>query len=115
MLTDAGNDPPYPPEFKLEAVRLVKAALTLFGLEEDGEEIPAASDPSTLDLNQPGAFVTLVSVYMSVVRAEMAHQFVRKTVTLPKWLNDVAETAGINFSRSLQTAIRPEGIASGLD
>jgi predicted RNase H-like HicB family nuclease len=80
--------------------------LTLFGLEEDGEKIPAASDPSTLDLNQPGAFVTLVSVYMPVVRAEMAHQFVRKTVTLPKWLNDVAETAGINFSRSLQTAIR---------
>jgi len=30
----------------------------------------------------------------------------QRTVTLPKWLNDVAETAGINFSRSLQTAIR---------
>lgn len=80
--------------------------LTLFGLEEDGEKIPNASDPSTLALNPSGAFVSLVSVYMPVVRAEMANQFVRKTVTLPKWLNDVAETAGINFSRSLQTAIR---------
>lgn len=80
--------------------------LTLFGLEETGEKIPTASDPSILNLDQPGAFVTLVSVYMPVVRAEMAQQFVRKTVTLPKWLNDVAETAGINFSKSLQTAIR---------
>lgn len=80
--------------------------LTLYGLEEDGEQLPVASDPSTIELDRPGAFVSLVSVYMPLVRAEMAHQFVRKTVTLPRWLNDVAESAGINFSRSLQTAIR---------
>lgn len=80
--------------------------LTLYGLEEDGLPIPAASDPAEVHLDRPGSFVTPISVYMPVVRAEMANQFVRKTVTLPKWLNDVATSAGINFSRSLQTAIR---------
>ncbi len=80
--------------------------LTLYGLEEDEEIIPAASDPSNISLDHPGAFVTLVSVYMPIVRAEAAQQYVRKTVTLPKWLNDLAEDAGVNFSRSLQTALR---------
>ncbi|MEW5785241.1 MAG: type II toxin-antitoxin system HicB family antitoxin [Bacillota bacterium] len=80
--------------------------LTLFGLEEDGEKIPAASDPSHIAPDRPGAFVTLISVYMPTVRAEAAQQYVRKTVTVPRWLNELAEDAGINFSRSLQTALR---------
>ena len=80
--------------------------LTLFGLEEDEVKIPAASNPSTIVLDRPGAFVTLISVYMPIVRAEAAQQFVRKTVTLPRWLNELAEDANINFSRSLQTALR---------
>lgn len=80
--------------------------LTLYGLEDDGKKIPAASDPSNIVLDRPGAFVSLISVYMPLIRAEMAQQFVRKTVTLPKWLNDIAEDASVNFSRSLQTALR---------
>lgn len=80
--------------------------LTLYGLEEDGEKIPTATDPSKIALDQPGAFISLVSVHMPLVRAEIAQHFVRKTVTLPKWLNDIAEDAGVNFSRSLQTALR---------
>lgn len=80
--------------------------LTLFGLEEDRETIPAASDPSKIAPDQPGAFVSLISVHMPLIRAEMAQQFVKKTVTIPKWLNDMAEEAGVNFSRSLQAALR---------
>lgn len=80
--------------------------LTLYGLEEDREQIPAASNPSDIVLDFPGAFVSLISVYMPVIRDEMAQQYIRKTVTLPKWLNDAAEDANINFSRSLQTALR---------
>jgi predicted RNase H-like HicB family nuclease len=95
-------------ETLLQALDMAKELLelTLFGLEEDGEKIPVASDPSIIALDRPGAFVTLVSAYMPIVRAEMAQRFVRKTVTLPRWLNDIAEQAGINFSRSLQTALR---------
>lgn len=80
--------------------------LTLYGLEEDGEHIPSASNPSDIILDCPGAFISLISVSMPIIRDEMAQQFVRKTVTLPKWLNDAAEDANVNFSRSLQTALR---------
>ncbi len=80
--------------------------LTIFGLEEDGDQIPVASDPATLGIEQPGAFTTLIAVNMPMVRAEMDLQYVRKTVTLPKWLNDLAEKAGVNFSKTLQTALK---------
>jgi predicted RNase H-like HicB family nuclease/post-segregation antitoxin (ccd killing protein) len=80
--------------------------LTIFGLEEDGDQIPVASDPATLGIDHPGAFATLIAVNMPMVRAEMDLQYVRKTVTLPKWLNDLAENAGVNFSKTLQTALK---------
>ncbi len=80
--------------------------LTLYGLEEDEEQIPAASNPSDILLDYQNAFISLISVYMPIIRDEMAQQYVRKTVTLPKWLNDAAESANVNFSRSLQTALR---------
>jgi predicted RNase H-like HicB family nuclease len=80
--------------------------LTIFGLEEDGDQIPVASDPATLGIEQPGAFTTLIVVNMPMVRTEMDLQYVRKTVTLPKWLNDLAEKAGVNFSKTLQTALK---------
>jgi predicted RNase H-like HicB family nuclease len=80
--------------------------VTLYGLEEDGEQISPASNPSDIFLTCQGAFVSLISVNMPIIRDEMAQQFVRKTVTLPKWLNDAAEDANVNFSRSLQTALR---------
>ncbi len=80
--------------------------LTIFGLEEDGDQIPVASDPATIGIDHSGAFATLIAVNMPMVRAEMDLQYVRKTVTLPKWLNDLAEKAGVNFSKTLQTALK---------
>ena len=81
--------------------------LTIYGLEEDGETIPEASDPSTIITDQTtGSFVTLIAVNMPIVRAEMDLQYIKKTVTLPKWLNDQAEEANINFSKTLQTALK---------
>jgi len=80
--------------------------LTLYGLEEDGKVIPDASNPSDIAVDCQSAFVSLISAHMPPIRDEMAQQFVRKTVTLPKWLNDAAEDANVNFSRSLQTALR---------
>ena len=33
---------------------------------------------------------------------------VKKTLTIPKWMNEQAIAAGINFSQTLQDAIRKE-------
>lgn len=91
-----------------EALDMAKELLelTVYSLEVDGDRIPEATSPENIVIEKPGSFVTLVSVNMPLVRAEMDLQYVKKTVTLPKWLNDLAEEAGINFSKTLQAAIK---------
>ncbi len=91
-----------------EALDMAKELLelTIYSLEMDGEKIPEATSPEEIKLDKPELFMTLVSVHMPLVRAEMDLQYVKKTVTLPKWLNDLAEEANINFSKTLQAAIK---------
>ena len=43
---------------------------------------------------------------MPLVRAKVKNISVNKTVTLPSWLNCVAESEGINFSQVLQKALK---------
>ncbi len=91
-----------------EALDMAKELLelTIYSLEMDGEQIPETSSPEDIKIDKPGSFMTLVSVNMPLVRTEMDLQYIKKTVTLPKWLNDLAEEANINFSKTLQAAIK---------
>ncbi|QQE79572.1 hypothetical protein GI364_03490 [Alicyclobacillus sp. SO9] len=43
---------------------------------------------------------------MDLVRDEMANKSIKKTLTIPKWLNDAAENQKLNFSQLLQYAIK---------
>lgn len=79
--------------------------LHLYGLEEEEEKIPAASSPHTMVIPK-GAFVSLVEVWMPLVRDEMANKAVKKTLTIPKWLNDAAERHNVNYSRLLQESLK---------
>ena len=78
--------------------------LHLFGMEEDGEEIP---EPTPFDQIQVGKHQTLVLVeaYMPPFRAKQHKRFIKKTLSLPSWINAEAEHAGINFSAVLQEAL----------
>ena len=89
-----------------EALYMAKDALELhlFGLEEEGENIPDPSSISSLNL-QKNQFVALIEVWMPPIRDEMAQKAVKKTLTLPKWLNDLAEEKKVNFSQVLQNAL----------
>ena len=40
------------------------------------------------------------------MRDEMANKAIKKTLTLPKWLNDEAERYHVNFSQVLQIALK---------
>jgi len=79
--------------------------LTVYSLVIDGDRIPEAFSPENIIIDKPGSFAALVSVNMPLARAEMDLQYVKKTVTLPKCLNDLAEEAGIKFSKTLQAAV----------
>lgn len=77
----------------------------MFGLEEDGEEIPAptALNNVALDANERAV---LVDVYMPSVRMAQVNKSINRTVTLPAWLNALALERNINFSQVLQDALK---------
>ncbi|MCD8376760.1 MAG: type II toxin-antitoxin system HicB family antitoxin [Oscillospiraceae bacterium] len=79
----------------------------LFGLEEDGEEIPAPSQLSELK-TEPNEKAVLVDVYMPSVRMAQVNKSVSRTVTLPAWLNAAALERNINFSQLLQDALKQQ-------
>ncbi len=97
-----------------EALYMAKDALELhlYGMEEDGDEIPAPTPPEAI-VSPPGAFVAPVEAWLTAIRDEMQNRAIKKTLTIPKWLNDAAERRNINFSSMLQHALKEElGIRS---
>lgn len=79
----------------------------LFGLEEDGEEIPSPSKLADIE-PEDNERVVLVDVFMPSVRMAQNNRSVNRTVTLPAWLNAAALENGINFSQLLQDALKAQ-------
>ncbi len=67
--------------------------------ESEGETLPPASRLEDVAC-EAGEFVNLVR---AVVRDDRA---VRRTVSLPKWLDDQVSAAGLSLSRVLQDALK---------
>ena len=81
--------------------------LTLYGLEEDGGEIPHASGVKEIETTGE-EFVSLVACDTMAYRKFYDNRAVKKTLTIPAWLNTMAERAGVNFSMTLQAALKQE-------
>lgn len=79
----------------------------LYGLEEDGEEIPSPTPLAEVE-TQPNECAILVDVYMPSVRQANINRSVNRTVTLPAWLNSAALEHNINFSQVLQDALKTQ-------
>jgi predicted RNase H-like HicB family nuclease len=96
-------------ETDTEALMMAKEALGLhlWGMENDGDELPAPSPIRDIEL-EAGEIVALVEVYMPSVRLSQENRSVNRTVTLPAWLNAQAMERGVNFSQVLQDALRAE-------
>lgn len=94
-----------------EALSMAQEALALhlYGMERDGDVIPSPSSPYTdliPDDAEKGAFVNVVAAKTAPIRDELQNRAVKKTLTIPQWLNDEAEAAGLNFSQTLQYALK---------
>lgn len=82
-------------------------ALHLYGIEQDGEEVPHPTDLKDIQAKQ-GQVVVLIEAWMPLIRDAMENKAVKKTLTIPKWLNDAAEKESINFSHVLQNALKKQ-------
>lgn len=81
--------------------------IALFGLEEDGEEIPDPTPLSEVKV-QGSERAVLVDVYMPSIRFAQDNRSVNRTITLPKWLNAEAMAHDINVSAVAQAALKRE-------
>jgi predicted RNase H-like HicB family nuclease len=79
-------------------------ALTLYGYEKDGKAVPAPSSPSTFSLKK-GEFSNFISCDTMEYRKMYSNRSVKKTLTIPEWLNESATAMGLNFSQVLQEAL----------
>lgn len=79
----------------------------MFGLEEDGEEIPIPT-PLPQIKTEANEKAVLVDVYMPSVRMAQVNKSINRTVTLPAWLNAAALERNINFSQVLQDALKQQ-------
>lgn len=79
----------------------------IYGLEEDGEELPAPTPLSEIRTKENERAV-LIDVYMPSIRMANSNRAVNRTVTLPAWLNAAALERNINFSQVLQEALKSQ-------
>lgn len=95
----------------------------LYDEQLDGHEIPAPTPLNQVDIHceddpedddaEEDRFVNLVAVDVEEYARAHFQQSVKKTLSIPKWMNDMAMARNINFSRLLQTALRQElGVAA---
>jgi len=79
--------------------------LTLYDLEQDNKPIPAARKP--IDIKITGdQFTSVIAADTTKYRRYYEKKSVKKTLTIPMWLNERAERANINFSGILQEALK---------
>ena len=93
-----GDDMKQAYEMTVEAL-----GLALVNRKEEKEEIP---DPSDLDKiqNEDGRIV-IVEFDMLEYQRKHNSKAVKKTLSIPEWLNEEAVSMGVNFSQVLQEAL----------
>lgn len=81
--------------------------LTLYNLEEEKAPIPPASETAAIKTGKD-EFVSLVTCDTLEYRQYYDNRAVKKTLSIPAWLNTMSEREGINFSAVLQAALKSE-------
>ena len=87
----------------LDAVEMARDAIGIMGieLEDEGKSLPKAKDYEKESYD----YISFVDVDFKKYRQKLKSTSVRKNCTIPSWLNDKAEKAGVNFSKVLQDAL----------
>lgn len=91
-----------------EAIQMAEDAALgwLLTTLEENEDIPKASKINDIKLQDKDEFVSLLLLDVSSYSEKYSsRKSVKKTLTIPFWLNERAERLKINFSKTLQDAL----------
>jgi len=102
-----------------EALRAAVDCLAgyLYWLDKDGERAPNATPlpelqvdaiAAELEVSPAGGFINLITVDVAEYAKIHFERSVKKTLTIPAWLNTAALEQGLNFSQILQEALKAQ-------
>ena len=94
-----GDDMQQAYEMAVEAL-----GLSLSSMEDEKAELPTASRPQDIQ-TEVGSFLVVIEFDMAEYRRKHCSRAIKKTLSIPEWLNDVAIKQNINFSQVLQEAL----------
>lgn len=96
-------------ESLLDAVEMARDAMAMWlcDAEDNGGLIPPADYTSKINCD-PNCIINYIDVDTDAYRRENDNRAIKKTLTIPNWLNSKAEKAGINFSQTLQKALKQQ-------
>ena len=92
-----------------EAVEMAIDAASGWLLDEveNNKSIPQASDIKSVIANEyEDGFVSLISTDLDEYSKKLGNKAVKKTLTIPAWLNTIAEKENINYSQILQEGLK---------
>ncbi len=94
-----GDDMAQAYEMAVEALGL---ALTC--REKEQQPIPSSSDPTAIS-PEPDSFLVVIEFDMLTYKKRTNSRAVKKTLSIPEWLNEAAIDMNLNFSQVLQEAL----------
>lgn len=78
--------------------------LTISDMKAEKETLPEASKPQDVELNN-GESLAIIEFDMMAYQKRNNSKAVKKTLSIPEWLNEEAIALGVNFSQVLQEAL----------
>lgn len=81
-------------------------SLHLWGFENDNEITPIPSTIDDVQKDNKDDIVGLIEVSLFDFIANLDNRAVKKTLTIPRYLNTMAEKKKVNFSHLLQAALK---------
>ena len=94
-----GDDMQQAYEMAIEAL-----GLAITSRKTDKEPIPKASEPYDIVLGKD-EFCAVIEFDMLAYKKRTNSKAVKKTLSIPEWLNEEATALGVNFSQVLQEAL----------
>lgn len=79
-------------------------AMVLCRYEKEGIDIPKPSEIKNMEVNDK-SFVSYVVADTNAYRRIHNNKAIKKTLTIPEWMNEIATAQNINFSQVLQDAL----------
>ena len=89
-----------------DAIEMARDAIGLWAITEQDAAGAIPAPRTVAPAHEASEIVSLVDIDFDAYRRATDLRAVRKNVTLPSWLNTLAENAGVNFSQVLQDGLK---------